>query len=199
MSTANLDTPAPCEELGTIRIPVDVPGHVVDGTDGLIGVRAIRLKWEDGQPECVGGLGIALDIDSLGGAPFGPERDGLPCWLMAPGDSYTWEDPEEDHAADATDRTLWKIGVSQAWVVTAIVCGKAGAVLHRLPDAEWLARHLYETMPRAFGAADREAFRAAVPKSAGEWVRLSVHLLNHGIPRALIVTCKEYLERRKPD
>jgi hypothetical protein len=199
MTTADLDRPVPCEDLGTFRIPVNVPGHVVDGTGGLIGLREIRLKWKDGEPEHVPGYGatLAVDIDNLSGVPFGPERDGLPCWLMG-STEYTWDDPEGDHA-DATDRTLWDVGVSRAWAVTAVLNGGHAAILHRQADAEWLARQLYEAMPGAFGTADKEAFRAAVPEGAGEWSRLTARLLNHGVPRALVVTCKEYLERRKPD
>jgi hypothetical protein len=180
------------EGVGTIRIPVDVPGHVVDGTGGLICVRDIRLKWDDGEPECVAGLNITVDIESLSGEVFGPDRDGLPSWLMGCR-KFTWDDPEEDREADATDRVLWRQGVSRAWVLTGMLTGLAAAILHRLSDAEYMARQLYEAMPAALRAADNGASRAACPPYAAEWVRLTAYLLNHGMPHALIMGCKDYI------
>jgi hypothetical protein len=197
MTTATIDRADPMEGVGTVRIPVHVPGHVVEGTGGLMCVRDIRLKWEDGVPECVAGLSVTADPESLGGHVFGHERDGLPCWLMGSRE-FIWDDPAEERESGATDIVLWRVGVSRAFVLTSVASGLAAAILHRLPDAQYMARQLHDAMPAALLATDNDAFRAACPPYAAEWVRQTAYLLNHGVPRALIVGCKEYVAAQQP-
>ena len=173
-------------ELGTIRIPMETEGCVVDGTGGLQALRPITLAWDnDGNPEQCGGLGIVINCHSLGGDFLGHDLEGLPDEMRG----FFLSNDDDPHTRKH----------SRAWVLMGLASGKGSAILHRRSDAEYMGRQLHEASPELWQLTEEAAFHKALPPYMAEWVRLTAYLLNHGVPRALIVTCKEYLERRKPD
>jgi hypothetical protein len=164
---------------------VDVPGKVVEGTGGLLAVRSIRLSWRNGEPNCSKDNRLIIEIDNynVGGMPIGNDINGLPVRYMV-----TFKD-------DPERLTEWTRGKSTAWVLLYLVTGKTCTILHRLSDAEYIGRQLYDVVPEALRLTDTDARRAAIPTGVETWVQTTAKLLNHGVPRALIATCKEYLER----
>jgi hypothetical protein len=73
-------------------------------------------------------------------------------------------------------------------------------VLWRQADADYVARQIYGASPDAWrivnhaNPPDRDP--AALPDRLHEWVRLVAPLLNRGVPQALLVGCKDYIEAK---
>jgi hypothetical protein len=171
--------------MGKISFPLETYGEVVEGTGGLLAVRPLGLTWDAGEPKLEpGGLPVWLNTESLAGEPLGNDRDGLP-----EAEALSAFADLEEYGPDRLR--------SVCWALVGLATGRIAVIMHRRSDAEYIGRQVYGVAPDAWKAADLVAWTEATPPGVGGWVGAAEKLLNRGLPRAMLVTCKEYLERRE--
>jgi hypothetical protein len=151
----------------TSTTPEPVP---VEGTPFVL--TPLPVLWDEGGVVEMVGDEVSVDYDhNLGRTTmdfyFGPE-DG--------------PEPDDLPARDAEPAVIWGL--------KAPGDERLSPFLWRRADGAYVARQLDRVFSQVWSTGDQ----ATLPDRVAGWLRLVVPLLNRGVPQALLVGCKEYVE-----